>query len=318
MARADQLSRRIKLRHLSALLAVVEHGSMAKAAQHLSVSQPVVSKAIADLEATLGVALLDRSTRGVEPTRFGRALLKRSTAVFDELRTSVSELENLADPTAGDLRVGSTPAMGSGLLPMIVDRMSRQYPKINFEITLAEPSILQRDLRARQIDLVMGQRATPETRTNDLAVTVLYRDNLNVVAARTNAWARRRKVSLADLVGERWCLPPPEHPISELMAAAFRRDGLAPPTAAVIVPSAPFTSNLLAEGQYLGVLGSVFFHTHGLRSKLQILPVKLVVADWPIGILTLKHRAMSPVTRLFIDYARGILPSLARAGGRTR
>ena len=164
MARSDHISRRLKLRQLNALLAVIEHGSMARAAQKLSVSQPVVSKAIADLEQTLGVKLLERGTRGVKPTIFGHAFAKRSTVVFDELRTSVSELEHLSDPRSGDLRIGSTEAMGTGLLPAIIDRMSRRYPRINFDVVLAQPWALQeRALRGRRIDLFIGQRVLPET-----------------------------------------------------------------------------------------------------------------------------------------------------------
>jgi DNA-binding transcriptional LysR family regulator len=100
MQRAEQISRRLKLRQLNALVAVAKLGSMARAAEHLAVSQPVVSKAIAELEQTLGVRLFDRGSHGVEPTVHGRALLKRSQAIFDDLRTSVSELEFLSDPTA--------------------------------------------------------------------------------------------------------------------------------------------------------------------------------------------------------------------------
>jgi DNA-binding transcriptional LysR family regulator len=68
-----QISRRIKLRQLSVFVAVVQWGSMARAAEHLAISQPVISKMIADLEQTLGVRLLDRSRSGVEPTLYGRA-----------------------------------------------------------------------------------------------------------------------------------------------------------------------------------------------------------------------------------------------------
>ena len=162
MASAEQVSRRLKLRHLHVLRAVVEHGSMMKAAEQLAVSQPVVSKAIADLEQTLGVRLLERGKRGVEPTIYGSAFLKRSIAVFDDLRTSVSELEFMADPTAGELRIGSTEAMGTSLVPVIIDRMSRQYPRIRFEVVLADPDTLQeRELRGRKVDLVIGQRILP-------------------------------------------------------------------------------------------------------------------------------------------------------------
>jgi DNA-binding transcriptional LysR family regulator len=87
MHQAEQISRRLKLRQLEVLIAVGQLGNMAKAAEQLAISQPVVSKTIADLENTLGVRLFDRNQRGVEPTLYGRALVKRSVAVFNDLRT---------------------------------------------------------------------------------------------------------------------------------------------------------------------------------------------------------------------------------------
>src|SRR5215470_18860533 len=102
-----RIGKRLRLRDLHVLLTVVERRSMAKAAQHLAVSQPAVSKAISDLEHTLGVQLLDRGPRGVEPTDYGRALIKRGIAVFDELRQGVKDIEFLSDPTAGELRIGA-------------------------------------------------------------------------------------------------------------------------------------------------------------------------------------------------------------------
>ena len=98
MRRADVISRQIKLKHLQILVEVGRQGSMVKAGEHLGVSQPVVSKAIADLENSLGVPLLDRLAQGVNPTLYGRALIKRSIAIFDDLRTSVNEIEFLVDP----------------------------------------------------------------------------------------------------------------------------------------------------------------------------------------------------------------------------
>src|SRR3954453_14841005 len=108
MHRAEHVSRRLKLRQLEVLIAVAQWANMAKAAEHLAISQPVVSKTIADLENPLGIRLFDRNRRGVEPTFYGRALLNRSLAVFNDLRTSVTELEFLSDPTAGEVRIGSS------------------------------------------------------------------------------------------------------------------------------------------------------------------------------------------------------------------
>src|SRR4051794_39215492 len=103
--------RRLKLRQLEILLAVADTGSMAKAATRLAISQPAISRAIADMEQTLGVPLFDRSTQGVGPTQYGRALVKRGIAAFDEIDQGVKELVFLADPTVGEVRIGS----GAGL-----------------------------------------------------------------------------------------------------------------------------------------------------------------------------------------------------------
>src|SRR5580700_8199013 len=102
----DHIGRRLRLRDLRVFFAVMECGSMAQAAARFRITQPAVSQVIVELEGALGVKLLDRSSRGVEPTRYGRALLVRARAAFDELRQGIREIELLADPTSGELRIG--------------------------------------------------------------------------------------------------------------------------------------------------------------------------------------------------------------------
>ena len=89
----DRIGRRVKLHDLHVLMTVAELGSMGKAAERLSVSQPSVSKAISDLEYVVGVRLLDRTARGVETTAYGRALLRRGMGAFDELRQGIKDIE---------------------------------------------------------------------------------------------------------------------------------------------------------------------------------------------------------------------------------
>ena len=121
----ERIGRRLKLRDLRILMTVVECGTMGKAAERLSISQPVVSKAIADMEHALGVRLLDRSQRGVEPTPYGRALIKRGIAIFDEMRQGIEEIEFLSDPTAGEVRIGATDAINAAIVAPVIDRLSR-------------------------------------------------------------------------------------------------------------------------------------------------------------------------------------------------
>src|SRR5215831_7032786 len=115
-----EIGRRIRLRDLHIFLAVTQRGSMAQAAAELGVSQPAVSGVIAELERTLGVPLFDRSTRGVKPTKYARAMIDRSVAAFDELKQGIRTLENLADPAAGELWVGCIESVAASTLPPIV------------------------------------------------------------------------------------------------------------------------------------------------------------------------------------------------------
>src|SRR5262245_49864573 len=110
---ADRIGRRVKLRDLHVLQTVVQSRSMTKAARELAISLPVVSKAIADLEHTVGFRLLDRSSHGVEPTMYGRALLNRSHVAFDELRHGIKDIVFFTAPTIGEPRRERRPSFHS-------------------------------------------------------------------------------------------------------------------------------------------------------------------------------------------------------------
>src|SRR5262245_32664028 len=127
---SERIGRRIRLRDLHILLAVVQCKSMAKAAEHLAISKPVISKVIADLEHVLGVRLLERDRHGAEPTVYGAALLKRGTTVFDELREGVKDIDFLLDPTVGEVRIGCSAFLATSFVSAAVDRVSLRYPRI--------------------------------------------------------------------------------------------------------------------------------------------------------------------------------------------
>src|SRR3954449_414202 len=311
MLDASQISRRIKLRQLNVFIAVVQCGSMAKAAGQLAISQPVISKMIAELEQTLGLPLLERSRLGVEPTLYGRALLARSIALSNDLRTSVDELQSLADPTSGELRIGSTEPVMAGLLPAIVDRLSRQYPRLALHIIEGEPPELQdRHLRNHDIDLMIGRLPSP-TPATDTEVQVLLHESGVVVAGLNNPWVRRRKIRLAELVGERWCLPPRESFPGGWIANAFHASGLEVPRASVTVYSVLMQSALLSSERFLSFLPATMLRFSTRRLAMKVLPVEMPVQMWPIGIVTLKGRAPNPAQQLLIDCAREVAKPLA-------
>src|SRR5262245_47849549 len=231
----DRAIHRLKLRDLRLLLAVIDRGSMAKAAAYLNLTQSGVSKAIADIEHTLDVRLFDRTTRGVEPTLYGRALHKWGNAVFDDLRQGIKEIEYLSDPTTGELRIGCSEAMTAGFVSAVIDRLTRRYPRLILRVTHDEPLKLQDlHLRERKIELAVG-RIQSSFAEEDMVAEVLFKEPALVVVGVRNKWARRRKIELAELVDEPWCLPPPESLGGSRFEQAFRARGLDYPPRSTVV-----------------------------------------------------------------------------------
>ena len=160
------------------------------------------------MEHTFGLRLLDRSRSGVEPTAYGRALVTRGQAIFDELKLGIEELAFLADPTVGELHIASTESVAAGLLPAVLERFSREQPGIRVDVAQAVMNTAHyRDLRERNIDLLIGRIPDPFDES-DLEAKIAYDDQVVVVAGRQSKWARSRKLALSDLVKERWVLPP--------------------------------------------------------------------------------------------------------------
>ena len=154
----DRIGCPLKLHDLHIFMTVAEMGSMGKAAEQLALSQPSVSKAIANIEHTIGVRLLDRTPQGVETTAHGRALLRRGSQAFGELKQGIEDIEFLADPTVGEVRVGCPEAFASGLLTKVLANFSRQYPGVTVRVYAANNMSREfRLLRDRNVDLLLGQ-----------------------------------------------------------------------------------------------------------------------------------------------------------------
>jgi DNA-binding transcriptional LysR family regulator len=305
-----RIRRRLRLRDLDTIIAVAQHGSMAKAAAHLSVSQPAVSKAIDEMEHVLGVRLLDRTAQGVEPNLYGRALMKWAAVVFDGVRQGVSEIEFLADPTAGDLQLGATGPIIAGLLPAIIERLRSRHPRISITVNLMTSPEQYRELRERNVDLTLGRIAQPID--GDCEAEVLFQERTLVVAGLDNRWGSRRKIGLAELINEPWVLPPPDTVGGSLIAKAFQASGLDVPRSNVLTVSMELMGTLLATGSYLGILPASMLQFSGKRLGIKALPVALSAPPMPVAVTSLKNRTISPVAELFIACAREVARPLAK------
>jgi DNA-binding transcriptional LysR family regulator len=307
----QRIGRRLKLRDLHILLAVVQCGSMTRAAKQLSVSNPVVSKAVADLERTLRVRLLDRGPQGIEPTVYGRALLDRGLVAFDELRQAVRTIESLSDPTAGEVKVGSSIAIASSFIPAVVARLIRRFPRICVDLLAGEPSASYRALEERRVDLVVLHMHAPMSGQH-LHVETLYEDAYVVAAGAQTAWARRRRIELADLMHEPWALPPADSAVGSIFVEAFLARGLVYPRLAIRTQTMPARAALAATGSFLTIVPSSALKPSAGNRALKALPIDLPNTRRPTAILSLKNRTPSPAARLFIDCAREVAKRLAK------
>jgi DNA-binding transcriptional LysR family regulator len=276
---------------------------MAKAAVHLSTTQSVVSDAIANLESALGVRLLDRSAKGVEPTIYAKTLLKRSNVVFDELREGVKDIEALADSTTGEVRVACPEFLAGGLIPDAVDGFSRRYPDIVCEVVEADATTLEfRQLQERSVDLMVARIPTAFS-DDGLNIEVLFDDPHVVVVGAKSPWQNRRNVTLADLADEPWIIPA-SLIVREIMTEAFEAQGLKVPEGKIISSFVLMRNHLLATGRFLTVLPASVLQYNAKQWALRALPIKLRTKARPIAIIMLKTRSVSPAVQLFIEHLR--------------
>ena len=318
----NRIGRRLRLRDLHVFFAVVQWGSMAKAAGYLGISQPSVSEVIAGLEHTLGVPLLERSPKGVHMTLYGRALHTRAHAAFDELRQGVRDIEFLADPTAGEVRMGCPESIAAAFLPPVIEEFTRDYPGVALYVEqVTTPTFEFPELRARKFDFIIARLPRPrgeESFSDDVEIEAIFDDEYIVVAGNRSRWAQHPSLDIADLTEAAWILSPEDTWGRRLVEEAFRARGMDKPKVVLTTFSVHLRFHLAAVGDYVTAIPRSIFHPSEERFGLSALPVRLPNRPWPVNIVTLKHRTLSPVVALFLDRLRTHVHSMASTRSSTR
>jgi len=303
-----RIGRRLRFRDIEMFFAVVECRSMAKAAAQLGVTQPSVSETVASLESAFGVRLLDRSPQGVAPTIYGHALLKRGVAALDELKQGLRDISYLADPKGGEVRVG-WPESFTEVLSGMVRAFCLEHPGIALRIDhLPAPTGELPELQARKLDIALA-RSLPERFAADLNAEVLFDDPAVIAAGANSRWARRRRIELADLVDADWVATPRETLTTRLLEQAFRDKGLPAPKLRVTTFSVQLRARLLVEGEFLACMPRSLLQVKVDGVGLRTLPIKLAPHTFPVAIVTVKNRTLTPVVELFVERLRAFVKS---------
>ena len=315
------IGRRLRLRDLHVFFAVVQTGSLAKAAAQLNVSQPAVSQLIADMEHVLNVKLFDRSSRGVIPTTYGRVLLARGRAAFDELKQGIREIDFLSDPDSGEIKFGCPEGLAP-ILPPIIESFSLRHPQIILDIYEEEFATFAGKLRSRSLDFVLQRLHGPpragDPTFDDLDVETLFEDELVIAVGMKNPFSRRRSVDLSELLDEPWILANPPSWNHVVISEACRSRGLRKPKVVLSTFSTHIRASMVSSGRFVATFPKSVARFYASRFELKILQINLPQQPWPAAILTLKNRTMAPAAHLFLDHVRKTTIALYGRQPRTR
>ena len=305
---SDRIGRQLKLRDLHILMTVADTGSMAKAAARLRISHPAVSKAISEIEGTLGVRLFDRNSQGVELTAHGEVLLRCGINVFDEMRQGLRSLEHLSDPNTGEVRLGCTDIILHSLVPPIVRKFSGKYPGVQLDVKLTNPGEHQiQELRERKIDLLMT-RATGQQ--DDFHSELLFDEPFVFVVGAHSELARKRRLTLTDIIKGNWVLPPYDGAPGALVSEVFRANGFSPPKPLVKTIAIQLTVSLIASGKFVGILPTSVATLGVHQAALRVLRLKSPGPRISAEIVFLRNRTLSPAVQSFLNCTRDVVKSL--------
>ena len=298
----------LKLRHLQLLVALDEFRHLGRASEFLSLTQPAVSKSLAEIERLFGLDLFVRSTRGTEPTAYGDAVVRFARSVLADYGRTRDEIGAVARGSAERVSVGAMVVATAGLLVPAVTLLKRRSAHATVLVEEGDLTRLLPRLRLAEIDLVVG-RLEPGYSAPDLQTEALYDEAMQVVVRPNHALARRPRPSWADLAALPWVVPPPWASSRIKLNQMFYKHQLEPP--ADLVESASFLVTLafLRERPAVAfVARSVAAHLQ--REKLAVaLPIEVPIELPPVGLFTLRGRRRTPAAEQLMHCLREVVAS---------
>ena len=291
----------MRLSQIRDFVAVIESGSMNGAARSLAVSQPGITKSIKALESELHVQLVQRTTRGVVPTAYGRAFYLRARVAQSELCRGEQELEQLAGRAGGSVAFGTSPFAAAVIVPEAVNAFRKQFPGADVRVVEGSPQGLMHRVRDETLDFLIGPRFPDMKIDSGMAFRPLFQHQLVVACREAHPLASAR--SMAKLVGLPWLSFHPHELLNEFFAS------LDLPLPRPVIQCESYTAilKLLASSDLLGILPRRVLAEEGVRGVLREVRVAEVLRAHTVGMFA---RADTPLTRL----AQGMAKALTKAG----
>jgi DNA-binding transcriptional LysR family regulator len=290
-------------RQLRAFLAICDAGSLGMAAAALHVTQPALSRMVKRLEDQLGVALFERRSTGMELTTYGEALLPHATVLSAEGARALEQINSLRGLGHGTLRIGSVASAAIIVLPPVLDRILTQWPNLHVQITEAVEDILETALTSNSIDVVISG---PIRESEEIMQVGEHRfsDRYSAICAANHPLQKRRELTLADLAGERWVMPPEEAEPRKQFVALAAKLGAAAPRVAVETRYPAVIKALVARTKFLGWLPEPLFAAEESAGLIKRLPVKQLSITRRFFVFRRRRSAIPPPVQKFLEALR--------------
>ncbi|MDB5729450.1 MAG: LysR family transcriptional regulator [Noviherbaspirillum sp.] len=299
---------------LTTFLKLAELQHMPTAAKMLGITQPAVSASIGKLESSLGIALFKRTPKGMHLTEAGEILFFRTKRALAELRHVAAELAALGGTVEGRVIVGVLPLGRSYILPRAIARAIAAHPKLQVSTIEGSFDPLATDLRAGDIDFILGALRPPDY-ARDLVGEALLSDRMSLFVRRGHPLTFRAGLSIDELMNERWILPSPGTLARKLIDASFLAARVTPPEAAVETSDVSVLRDLLLQSDMVTAISTQLFHYERMSGELQMVDVEFPGTGRLIGITQRVKSHPSPGAVALTDAIREVAAELGPAAG---
>lgn len=294
----------LNLQQLRAFTTIVATGSLGRAATELHLTQPALSRTIKRLETDLGAPLFERHSKGMELTAVGHALLPHAMLLAREAELAREEIDALRGLSKGTIKVGAVGAIASHVLPLAIDRVLTRWPNLRVEIIEGVWDRLAQGLMRHEIDLALSTVA-PDTEDIVAISDCHWQDDSFVVAGCDHLLRQKKRIALADTLGERWAIPPRGTAPYAHMQGVFEAHGLGLPNIVVETRSVPVLKSMVARCGFLTWMPEPMYDVEAKARVMDTLPIPTVRATRTLTAFRRRQGILpSPAVKLLDELRR--------------
>ena len=294
---------RLKTRQLLLLVALEEEGNIHRAAQVLNMTQPAASKLLKDLEDVLEVSLFERLPRGMRPTWYGETMIRHARAALGSLNAAHDELLALKAGRFGQVSIGAITAPGLVLLPPAVSMVKQEHPSLRVAVQIETSDVLIERLNQGKIDILVARLFAQHDKTS-LRYEALSEEPVSAITRPGHPLQRAAQLSLRDVVGSGWIVPPAGSVLRHRFELMFQEAGLQAPVDMVETSALLFFTKMLQQSDMIGVVATDvarYYVSHGIGAML---PIELPCKMDAFGIITRTDRLLSPAAEVMLRAIR--------------